>query len=58
MSTLKPQHMFLWRNKKPYPRIITKYSFLSPLIQEDTKYSETCVRKPHLRLTLVVDVER
>ena len=27
-----PQHMFLWRNKKKYPRIITKYSSLtSPL---------------------------
>ena len=24
-----PQHMFLWRNKKNYPRIITKYSSLT-----------------------------
>ena len=25
-----PHHMFLWRNKKNYPRIITKYSLTSP----------------------------
>ena len=24
-----PQHMFLWKNKKNYPRIITKYSFVN-----------------------------
>ena len=28
------------------------------LFAASTKYSETCVRKPPLRLTLVVDVER
>ena len=29
-----PQHMFLWRTGKNYPRIITKYSFLrSPLLR-------------------------
>ena len=26
-----PQHMFLWRNKKNYLRIITKYPLMSPL---------------------------
>ena len=26
-----PQHMFLWRNKKNFPKIITKYSFLIPI---------------------------
>ena len=27
-----PQHMFLWRNKKNYPTIITKYSSLTSLL--------------------------
>ena len=33
VSNEYPQHMFLWRNKKKYPLIITKYSFLTiPLL--------------------------
>ena len=29
-----PQHMFLWRNKKKYSRIITKYSSLTQAMSQ------------------------
>ena len=36
-----PQHMFLWRNKLNYPRIITKYSSLTiPLLHVSELWTE------------------
>ena len=48
-----PQHMLLWRNKKNYPRIITKYSSLTiPLKDSDLtahKWSLITVHAVHLK---------
>ena len=49
-----PQHRFLWKNKKKYPRIKTKYSFLILLsgpIQKGCNYflvKVNCLRSVYL----------
>ena len=37
-----PQQMFLWRNKKTYPKIISKYSSLTILLPPDENMKLFC----------------